>query len=116
MVVTFTSVNCYSFGVDIKGSAFSFVYWDLYWCSNNWVLWRRNIRNFRCLFYSPRSLYIECITRSRPCFGHFVLGVDRSEEHTSELQSRPHLVCRRLIEKKNTTLLSQHSIVHIFPH
>src|SRR3989442_4783002 len=26
----------------------------------------------------------------------------RSEEHTSELQSRPHLVCRLLLEKKNT--------------
>src|SRR5690554_7483342 len=25
----------------------------------------------------------------------------RSEEHTSELQSRPHLVCRHLLEKKN---------------
>src|SRR5690554_7788535 len=29
-------------------------------------------------------------TRKRP----------RSEEHTSELQSRPHLVCRLLLEKK----------------
>src|SRR2546422_3881740 len=28
------------------------------------------------------------------------LGVDRSEEHTSELQSRLHLVCRLLLEKK----------------
>src|SRR5690554_1197197 len=27
--------------------------------------------------------------------------VSRSEEHTSELQSRPHLVCRLLLEKKN---------------
>src|SRR2546429_7362915 len=27
-------------------------------------------------------------------------GVDRSEEHTSELQSRLHLVCRLLLEKK----------------
>src|SRR3989442_4633471 len=27
--------------------------------------------------------------------------IDRSEEHTSELQSRPHLVCRLLLEKKN---------------
>src|SRR3989442_7436106 len=27
-------------------------------------------------------------------------GVTRSEEHTSELQSRPHLVCRLLLEKK----------------
>src|SRR5205809_5472196 len=28
-------------------------------------------------------------------------GIDRSEEHTSELQSRLHLVCRLLLEKKN---------------
>src|SRR3989442_4267045 len=28
------------------------------------------------------------------------LGQERSEEHTSELQSRPHLVCRLLLEKK----------------
>src|SRR5436305_7473607 len=27
-------------------------------------------------------------------------GEGRSEEHTSELQSRPHLVCRLLLEKK----------------
>src|SRR3989442_3043759 len=27
----------------------------------------------------------------------------RSEEHTSELQSRPHLVCRLLLEKKKDT-------------
>src|SRR5690554_7524714 len=34
----------------------------------------------------------------------------RSEEHTSELQSRPHLVCRLLLEKKkyNTLQLSHH--------
>src|SRR2546429_3382978 len=29
--------------------------------------------------------------------------VDRSEEHTSELQSRLHLVCRLLLEKKKNT-------------
>src|SRR3712207_7497553 len=29
-------------------------------------------------------------------------GVYRSEEHTSELQSRQYLVCRLLLEKKNT--------------
>src|SRR3989442_3331555 len=28
----------------------------------------------------------------------------RSEEHTSELQSRPHLVCRLLLEKKKNVL------------
>src|SRR5436305_5816388 len=30
-------------------------------------------------------------------------AIRRSEEHTSELQSRPHLVCRLLLEKKNST-------------
>src|SRR3989442_6351669 len=32
-------------------------------------------------------------------------AVYRSEEHTSELQSRPHLVCRLLLEKKNAPVL-----------
>src|SRR3989442_3919804 len=32
----------------------------------------------------------------------------RSEEHTSELQSRPHLVCRLLLEKKKSIT----SIIH----
>src|SRR5687768_17753524 len=30
------------------------------------------------------------------------VGLVRSEEHTSELQSRLHLVCRLLLEKKNS--------------
>src|SRR5690625_6977989 len=30
--------------------------------------------------------------------------IQRSEEHTSELQSRGHLVCRLLLEKKHGTL------------
>src|SRR3989442_6598644 len=43
----------------------------------------------------------------RPC-------VERSEEHTSGLQSRPHLVCRLLLAK-NTTYASSldESILHI---
>src|SRR3712207_6983825 len=32
--------------------------------------------------------------------------IERSEEHTSELQSRQYLVCRLLLEKKKTTNLS----------
>src|SRR3712207_8400944 len=31
-------------------------------------------------------------------------AIDRSEEHTSELQSRQYLVCRLLLEKKITTI------------
>src|SRR3989442_9327963 len=37
----------------------------------------------------------------------------RSEEHTSELQSRPHLVCRLLLEKKNVNKSDLHSIIAI---
>src|SRR3712207_7609598 len=33
-------------------------------------------------------------------------GGRRSEEHTSELQSRQYLVCRLLLEKKKKTILS----------
>src|SRR5690625_6411436 len=32
-----------------------------------------------------------------------ISGKQRSEEHTSELQSRGHLVCRLLLDKKNTS-------------
>src|SRR5690625_5373958 len=32
-----------------------------------------------------------------------LLSIGRSEEHTSELQSRGHLVCRLLLEKKRQT-------------
>src|SRR5690554_7376407 len=31
---------------------------------------------------------------------------ERSEEHTSELQSRPHLVCRLLLEKKKKNIIT----------
>src|SRR5690606_40642312 len=36
------------------------------------------------------------------------LAEKRSEEHTSELQSRENLVCRLLLEKKNKTHARQH--------
>src|SRR5262245_65050209 len=34
-------------------------------------------------------------------FGYFITAATRSEEHTSELQSLRHLVCRLLLEKQN---------------
>src|SRR3712207_7420541 len=48
--------------------------------------------------------YRQPVTRSR------VSAIRRSEEHTSELQSRQYLVCRLLLEKKKTTkrILSLH--------
>src|SRR2546422_11244534 len=39
-------------------------------------------------------------SRARPWFHLAHPGHCRSEEHTSELQSRLHLVCRLLLEKK----------------
>src|SRR3712207_7860766 len=37
-----------------------------------------------------------------PGFVNGILAAARSEEHTSELQSRQYLVCRLLLEKKKT--------------
>src|SRR3989442_11147027 len=39
-----------------------------------------------------------------------VCALLRSEEHTSELQSRPHLVCRLLLEKKKRSLKEVNTI------
>src|SRR5687768_18111079 len=65
------------------------------------------VRGLRC----PRVRYKSSVERAelssilvprrgqRPG-GHDQDDEDRSEEHTSELQSRLHLVCRLLLEKK----------------
>src|SRR5690554_7522463 len=52
----------------------------------------------------------------------YIIKLSRSEEHTSELQSRPHLVCRLLLEKKKkiSIILSSagttlHSISRPYP-
>src|SRR5215813_15174971 len=48
-----------------------------------------------------RSLDVEigvCVPEQEA--DYFFRDGERSEEHTSELQSRPHLVCRLLLEKK----------------
>src|SRR2546422_5495010 len=37
---------------------------------------------------------------------YYVTDTNRSEEHTSELQSRLHLVCRLLLEKKKKKISS----------
>src|SRR3712207_7075009 len=49
------------------------------------------------------NLFFENSTRTHKSFevAENKLGL-RSEEHTSELQSRQYLVCRLLLEKKNT--------------
>src|SRR2546429_6147763 len=57
---------------------------------------------FRSLNHA-RLATTEFLQRAKPTevrFRHFPRGEMRSEEHTSELQSRLHLVCRLLLEKK----------------
>src|SRR5258708_18288666 len=54
--------------------------------------WEATRRSDSSLASGGRVLW-SCSARSRPS--------SRSEEHTSELQSPDHLVCRLLLEKKN---------------
>src|SRR2546422_2362160 len=42
--------------------------------------------------------------------GHPFFNVRRSEEHTSELQSRLHLVCRLLLEKKKKITITHNTV------
>src|SRR3712207_8844414 len=50
------------------------------------------------------ATYVERIAYNTK--GQRTLIAYRSEEHTSELQSRQYLVCRLLLEKKTKTLLN----------
>src|SRR5690625_7127268 len=69
---------------------------------------RRRYRRHR-VHLLIRSLSRECraaATFPPCCFHHLarVASTLRSEEHTSELQSRGHLVCRLLLEKKKIVI------------
>src|SRR2546429_4039934 len=59
-----------------------------------------------------RPFCIRLRTRRKSRRGEFPSCTKRSEEHTSELQSRLHLVCRLLLEKKNKTT----SNTQLFPY
>src|SRR5258707_10492125 len=51
--------------------------------------------------------------RSRSAAVAWARAGDRSEEHTSELQSRQYLVCRLLLEKKNKESKDKTSDINI---
>src|SRR2546422_3965121 len=67
--------------------------------------WRRSliIKSSTTSVREPESIH------TRPTFTRPAL---RSEEHTSELQSRLHLVCRLLLEKKKKKKQSTHTTDH----
>src|SRR3712207_8689877 len=56
-------------------------------------------RTLRSAFY--------CLFTTTPCSARTTRS--RSEEHTSELQSRQYLVCRLLLEKKKQHSISTHN-------
>src|SRR3989449_7669532 len=69
---------------------------------------RSTLFPYTTLFRSVIGLEVhaQLLTRSKMfcgCPTTFGAPPNRSEEHTSELQSRLHLVCRLLLEKKKTT-------------
>src|SRR5699024_11479159 len=71
--------------------------------SLNWCRWSWRVNLTRTRSRSRYSLnFTRCDSRciAGDCFGFYFAHV-RSEEHTSELQSRFDLVCRLLLEKKN---------------
>src|SRR2546429_1815546 len=83
---------------------------------------RSTLFPYTTLFRSHRSSH-EGSAAIRPCEGetHGLAaprkrnGNHRSEEHTSELQSRLHLVCRLLLEKKKKTNQNEDTISPAVP-
>src|SRR5436190_18560189 len=60
---------------------------------------RRADRSLRCPSRPDAGKKPRATTQRR-----ILVGYSRSEEHTSELQSHSDLVCRLLLEKKNTVI------------
>src|SRR5437660_2896904 len=74
------------------------------------TLFRSSASRFQAARASPSSPAGAEVFRARsgrPRKTSAPAGMDRSEEHTSELQSRGHLVCRLLLEKKKNPTIKK---------
>src|SRR5207253_7412423 len=67
---------------------------------------RSTLFPYTTLFRSPRAARSGAASRARPPHRSGRWPCRRSEEHTSELQSRGHLVCRLLLEKKKNNTIN----------
>src|SRR5690554_39420 len=67
------------------------------WKISKWLFNRARFENNSKQLWSKIVVFVPILPFM---LGLFFLFARRSEEHTSELQSRPHLVCRLLLEKK----------------
>src|SRR2546421_566819 len=57
-------------------------------------------------FTIPSILSIRLKKWTNSWLNYMLIGIKRSEEHTSELQSRSDLVCRLLLEKKKNVVVA----------
>src|SRR5436305_9434231 len=69
------------------------------------TLFRSRLNRISITIATTKRCWTFCSRRPEPqgsvlVSWSYTAAVGRSEEHTSELQSRPHLVCRLLLEKK----------------
>src|SRR3712207_8740478 len=67
---------------------------------------RKTIVGIQFLFVAfGATVLVPLLIGIDPATALFTAGLGRSEEHTSELQSRQYLVCRLLLEKKKNNRL-----------
>src|SRR2546430_12116902 len=64
------------------------------------------------IFRSPLASPSASVSAAKCATDIFCQSFPRSEEHTSELQSQSNLVCRLLLEKKNTSISTDTPILN----
>src|SRR5258708_13001007 len=75
---------------------------------SRYMLKRRKNPSFASMPCMTRSTGWTCWNMPTPVAAPTRAHLVRSEEHTSELQSPDHLVCRLLLEKKKTSTYNTH--------
>src|SRR3712207_7462577 len=89
---------------------------------------RSTLFPYTTLFRSPQAFSVSHLSRFQgprvdetgpsrvrpPTPDAYIRAQGRSEEHTSELQSRQYLVCRLLLEKKKKNTQQLHNTVRLY--